>query len=71
MDWIQDHKPLVPGELSFMKHKDDFVALSDGQECGWLDGVVEDTLNWCLPGRLMKVGYVTKCSPDPGHRDGK
>lgn len=55
MDWIQDHKPLSQEESTFLAHKDDFVALSDGQECGWLDGVVEDTLNWCLPSNLMKV----------------
>lgn len=61
MTWIQDHKPLVLGELNFRKHKDDFVALADRQECGWLDGVVEDTLNWCLPSRLMKVRSRTNC----------
>ena len=61
MDWIQDHKPLVQGELTFRKHKDDFVALADGQECGWLDGVVEDTMSWCLPGEIMKVRPHTDC----------
>ena len=55
MDWIQDHKPLVQGESTFLKHKDDFVALADGQECGWLDGVVEDTLDWFLPNKMMRV----------------
>lgn len=59
MAWIQDHKPLVQGELNFRKHKDDFVALADGQECGWLDGVVEDTLNWCLPNNLMKKVFTS------------
>lgn len=62
MAWIQDHKPLVQGELNFRKHKDDFVALADGQECGWLDGVVEDTLNWCLPNNLMKVRSSISCN---------
>lgn len=66
MDWIQDHKPLVHAESAFMKHKDDFVALSDGQECGWLDGVVEDTLNWCLPGKTTKVRTPTNCLLPPG-----
>ena len=61
LQWIQDHKPLVQGELTFRKHKDDFVALADGQEYGWLDGVVEDTLFWCLPSRLMKVRSCTTC----------
>lgn len=55
MDWIKDHKPLSQEESSFLAHKDDFVALSDSQECGWLDGVIEDTLNYCLPSNLMKV----------------
>ena len=57
VDWIEDHKPLSQEESSFLAHKDDFVALSDGQECGWLDGVVEDTLNYCLPSNLMKVSF--------------
>lgn len=55
IDWIDDHKPLTPEESSFIHRKDDFVALSDGQECGWLDGTVEDGLRWLLPLRLMKV----------------
>ena len=55
IDWIDDHKPLSPEESDFIKHKDDFVALSDGQESGWLDGIVEDGLAWCLPKKLMKV----------------
>ena len=53
--WIKDHKPLSPEESTFIQHKDDFVALSDGQESGWLDGIVEDGLSWCLPVKLMKV----------------
>ena len=55
IDWIGDHKPLTIEESDFIKHKDDFVALSDGQESGWLDGIVEDGLAWCLPKKLMKV----------------
>lgn len=55
IDWFDDHKPLSPEESTFIQHKDDFVALSDGQESGWLDGIVEDGLSWCLPARLMKV----------------
>ena len=65
MDWIQDHKPLTSEESTFLEHKDDFVALSDGQENGWLDGVVEDSLNWCLPKNVMKVGQgVTPFYPN-------
>lgn len=55
MKWIVDHKPLSPEESTFVQHKDDFVALLDDQECGWLDGIVEDGLSWCLPLKLMKV----------------
>ena len=53
--WIRDHKPLSHEESTFVQHQDDFVALSDGQESGWLDGIVEDGLRWCLPAKLMKV----------------
>ena len=63
MDWIRDHKPLTKEESSFLEHKDDFVALSDGQENGWLDGLVEDTLNWCLPDNLMRVRHDTFLEP--------
>ena len=57
IDWIDDHKPLTPEESAFIKRKDDFVALSDGQECGWLDGIVEDGLSWFLPRKVMKVRH--------------
>jgi len=63
VDWIQDHKPLTKEEKSFLEHKDDFVALSDGQENGWLDGVVEDGLNWSLPSNLMRVRCLNCWSP--------
>ena len=55
LNWIRAHKPLTVEESSFLEHKDDFVALADGQENGWLDGVVEDCLNFFLPGNLMRV----------------
>ena len=53
--WIRAYKPLTIEERTFLEHQDDFVALSDEQECGWLDGLTEDTLNACLPANLMKV----------------
>ena len=53
--WVWDEKPLSREESGFLEHKDDFVALSDGQEVGWLDGFVEDTMMKCIPKRLMKV----------------
>lgn len=67
MDWIQDHKPLTREESTFLEHKDDFVALSDGQENGWLDGIVEDSLNWCLPHNVMKVCHypISSFAPTP------
>lgn len=57
--WTRDHKPLTKEECTFLEHKDDFVALADGQENGWLDGVVEDTMNWCLPSNLMKLIFTS------------
>ena len=59
IDWITDHKPLTAEESTFLSHSDDFVALSDGQENGWLDGVVEDALNFCLPGNLMRKFFTS------------
>ena len=53
--WMKNIKPLTPEEREFMNHKDDFVALSDDPECGWLDGVVEDTLSGFLPKKLIDV----------------
>ena len=55
--WIKNNKPLSQEESTFIQHQDDFVALSDGQESGWLDGIVEDGLSWCLPTTLMKVVF--------------
>ena len=55
MSWVWDEKPLSREESRFLEHKDDFVALSDGQEVGWLDGFVEDTMSKCIPKRMMKV----------------
>ena len=53
--WIKGHKPLSPEESKFVHRKDDFVALSDAQENGWFDGVVEEGLTRCLPIKVMKV----------------
>ena len=67
MNWTRAHKPLTKEESTFLEHTDDFVALANGQENGWLDGFVEDTMNWCLPSNLMKVAQATSFSfPDPG-----
>lgn len=52
---MKNIKPLTPEEREFMNHKDDFVALADDAECGWLDGVVEDTLSGFLPKKIIDV----------------
>lgn len=55
-NWIQNHKPLVEQESWLLDHKDDLVSLSDGQEYGWIDAVVEEI--WSsrfLPRDLIKV----------------
>ena len=57
IEWIKQHKPLSSEESTFIQRKDDFVALSDDQESGWLDGIVEDGLGRCLPLKLMKVRH--------------
>ena len=61
-NWIKNHKPLTAEESTFVQRKDDFVALSDGQEGGWLDGIVEDGLSWCLPLKVMKVKHCLSLS---------
>ncbi len=55
--WIQDHRPLVSQESSgLLKNRDDLVSLSDGQEYGWIDTVVEEILSSrILPRNLIKV----------------
>ncbi|KAL2037595.1 hypothetical protein N7G274_009708 [Stereocaulon virgatum] len=58
--WMKNEKPLTYEERSFMEHKDDVVALSEERECGWLDGVVEDTLTWFLPRRFTEVLLKSK-----------
>lgn len=57
MNWISDVKPLVREEGLFVYHTDDLVSLSNGQEYGWLDGAVEQSLDWILPRNIMNVRY--------------
>ncbi len=69
VDWIWDEKPLSREESRFLQHEDDFVALSDGQEGGWLDGFVEDVMTKCIPKRIMKVrtgDNLVECEKKPG-----
>ena len=49
-----DHKPLCRGEMQFIKHREDFVALADEQEGGWFDAIVENALGY-LPRRVAQV----------------
>ena len=42
-----------------MGHADDFVALADRKECGWLDGFVEDAIFQWLPKKFHNVGHPT------------
>ena len=60
--WMQNKAPLTQEESDFLEHQDDFVAVSSGQEAGWLDGVVEDTLKWCMPKKIREV----QLQPDTG-----
>ena len=60
---MENEKPLMPQDREFMNHRDDFVALADGKETGWLDGVVEDTLFRLLPKTLHKVKTPSHVSP--------
>ena len=53
--WMQNEAPLTQEESDFLEHQDDFVAVSSEQEAGWLDGVVEDTLKWCMPKKIREV----------------
>ena len=55
LTWLKNQKLLVPSESDFMKHQDDFVALSGERESGWLDGIVEDSLAGVFPRRIMRV----------------
>ena len=55
--WMQNEAPLTQEESDFLEHQDDFVAVSSEQEAGWLDGVVEDTLKWCMPKKIREVQF--------------
>ncbi|MCJ1458454.1 hypothetical protein MMC28_008827 [Mycoblastus sanguinarius] len=57
--WIFNEKPLTREESGFLNHRDDFVALSDERECSWLDGVVEDVLERCLPRLVMDILFTS------------
>ena len=57
-NWIVGYKPVTREETEFVKHGDDFVALAEGEEGGWFDGVVEDCLS-CLPGHLAQVNILS------------
>lgn len=54
LSWIWSYKPLTEEETPFLENSDDLVALSNGEECSWLDGFVEDVLMTCLPRGLLQ-----------------
>ena len=56
VSWIVNTKPLSREEMIFVKHSEDFVALADSQEGGWLDGFVEDCLSY-LPHQFAQVSF--------------
>jgi len=58
-DWVINGKPLSFEETLFLRRKEDFVALSDLRESGWLDRAVEDSLMWLLPKRVVKVPNIS------------
>lgn len=60
-NWILHNKPVTPEETEFIRHSEDFIALADGEEGGWFDGVVEDCLS-CLPNNLAQVNPHFSCS---------
>ena len=59
-NWVWDRKPLTREESRYIQGPDDLVALSEGQEDGSFDGMVEDVLGW-LPRSLIKVGPRLLC----------
>lgn len=60
-NWVLRLKPLTRQETEFVKNGEDFVALADGEEGGWFDGVVEDFLS-CLPRNFAQVNRHSLCS---------
>ena len=36
------------------------MTLAEEAECGWLDGLVEDVLDHCIPNKIMKVAPTTQ-----------
>ena len=51
--FILRDKHLLEREQSFLERKDDLVALQEGQERGWLDGVIESKMESGLPEKVI------------------
>ena len=51
--FILREKHLLKGEQGFLKRKDDLIALQEGQERGWLDEIIESTLESGIPETVM------------------
>lgn len=54
--WMLEKKPLYSKEMSFLDQSSDLITLAEGQERGWLDGVVENLLAWCASINILQVG---------------
>lgn len=50
-------QPLFTSELAFLDHSSDFITLAEGQDRGWLDGIVESVVAWCASGSMLQVGF--------------
>ncbi|KAL9134451.1 MAG: hypothetical protein Q9175_004363 [Cornicularia normoerica] len=56
--WMLEKKPLYSKEMSFLDQSSDLITLAEGQERGWLDGVVENLLA-CSALAVFTKAYVT------------
>lgn len=53
--WMIENKPLYSKEMSFLEQSSDLITLAEGQERGWLDGVVESLLAWCASRNILQA----------------
>lgn len=55
--WMRVKQPLFTSELAFLDHSSDFITLAEGQDRGWLDGIVESVVAWCASGSMLQVDF--------------
>ena len=53
--FILRDKHLLEREQGFLERKDDLVALQEGQERGWLDGIIESRMEAALPETVVHL----------------